>query len=707
MNLDTNLCYIKEEYPSTIFAIEKKMVSEEDVRISLTPLLVDFDRDCISEIVVTGNEADNQLCVIDPISGKTIKKIATYFNLGSASSYAIADVDNDGHIEIVMAIAWYQTMPASIRGKLICFDIDGNLKWVSDQRFDNGHLYKLGGAPAFADFNQDGIPEVYIHNVIYNAQNGIKIADGGINGIGAGGELNPEPSVTLSIAAQLDDNIADLELAAGYTVYKISITNPNGMTGNSMIPNNLLLDNEFRDGFTSVADINLDGKLDIIVASPGINNAKLYAYSMNNGLPVLLAKSTLSSGTFHYIGPPIIADVNGSGIMSIIVNSPNQLQSFNYNGSITFTKEWSMTVFDNSGYTGLTIFDLNNDGKKEIIYRDESDLRIINVDLNVPKELARISCPAPSREENPIVGGIDSSGHARICVICKNIDSTGGKLYIFGPPDSLPGWAPARGIWNQYNYHVLNINDDLTVPRVQKNNATYKNGKYNNFFVQESLLDSNGMYLKRAASLTGKIKCINYDPKNDEYTVIFDIYNRTDASFNADSSMPVSFYNGDPATGGILIGTYYTLKKLFSGDSLLNLEFKFTVANLTDLFMVINTKRNASGQFDPSDFSIAECDYTDNILRTLKLPRIEKLNASICKGDTYNFFDTLLNDAGMYYHKLSSVNGCDSLIFNLELTLVDTVHTMQSIIACDRYSWNGTTYTQSGRFIYDTINQFG
>ncbi|MGB3226947.1 MAG: gliding motility-associated C-terminal domain-containing protein, partial [Saprospiraceae bacterium] len=253
----------------------------------------------------------------------------------------------------------------------------------------------------------------------------------------------------------------------------------------------------------------------------------------------------------------------------------------------------------------------------------------------------------------------------------------------------------------------LNINDDLTVPRVQKNNATHKNGKYNNFFVQESLLDSNGMYLKRAASLTGKIKCINYDPIKKEYTVIFDIHNRQDASFIADSSLPVSFYNGDPSTGGILIGTYYTFKKLFGGDSLLNLEFKFSVSNLADLFMVINTTRNGSGQFDPKDFSILECDYTDNIFRALELPKIEKLNASICNGDTYNFYDTLLNTAGMYYHKLSAVKGCDSLIFILELTLVDTVHTTQSVIACDGYNWNGKIYTQSGNFIYDTINQFG
>jgi hypothetical protein len=89
------------------------------------------------------------------------------------------------------------------------------------------------------------------------------------------------------------------------------------------------------------------------------------------------------------------------------------------------------------------------------------------------------------------------------------------------------------------------------------------------------------------------------------------------------------------------------------------------------------------------------------------LPKIEKLNASICSGDTYHFYDTILNVAGKYYHTLNTVNGCDSLIFILELTTVDTVHTTQSIIACDAYTWNGQTLTQSGTFIFDTLNRFG
>lgn len=705
-SIDSNLCYIKVKYPSSSIVVEKKIESEEGVSYSRTPLLADLDGDCLPEIIIGGMD-NNQLILFNPLDGKTIKKIYTDYIGDSPSPFVIADVDNDGKIEIVLATYDGSFTSPTVSGKLVCFNLDGTIKWISDQKYDRGVSFRKSGAPAFADFNQDGNTEIYIHNSIFNAQTGVLICNGGNNGIGIQSGFDPITTYSsspggVSVAAQLDDDPSDLELAAGYTVYKVKITNPNGLLGNSMTPLNIMVDNDLRDGLTAVADINNDGILDVIVSSVKKAEVVLYTYSILNSQPALIAKKTFSNNVVR-IGPPLIGKINDNGQTSIIVTIPNNLVSFR---SFGLSQEWSMKVNDLSGDSQLTLFDLNGDGKNEIIYRDEGFLRIIDVVSSAPKEIVKVNCPAFSLHEGPIVGDLDNSGHSKICVSCFNKDSTFEKLYIFGPPDSLPGWAPARGIWNQYNYHVLNINDDLTVPRVQKNNATYKNGKYNNFYVQELLLDSNGMYLKRAASLTGKIKCINYDPVNDEYTVIFDIYNRADASFNADSSMPVSFYNGDPAAGGILIGTYYTLKKLESGDSLLNLEFKFSAANLSDLFMVVNTKRNASGQFDPTDFSIAECDYTDNIFHS-PLPKMEKLNASICSGDTYQFYDTLLNLAGTYYHKVSTVNGCDSFIVNLELTIVDTVHTQQTIKACDIFTWNGQIYTQSGTFIHNTINRFG
>jgi hypothetical protein len=717
--IDTNLCYIKEKFPITKFAITEKLRSKDLVSGNQPVLLADMDGDCIPEFIVTGENYGglkwDQIFIIDSKTGITKWSFITPPIDFDLAGLAVADINGDGIPEIFLETRIAIDSPANGGARLYCYSARGNLIWVSDQTVNDTNNPRdeiAGGTPALADFNQDGIPEIYVNNKIFNARTGVKLAGGGANGLGKDVQPGFYPDA-LSIAAQLDNDPSDLELAAGYTIYKVKIINPNGMNGNSMTPYNIQIDNTFKDGFTTVGDIDSDGKLDVVVTSPGVVGL-LYAYRLFNGSPQLIAKAYVGN-TKPHMGPAFIGDIKGVGKPSILFTRVKELNSYSYDGTTTFKRDWSLFTTDNSGVTGVTMFDFNNDGIQEIVYRDETELRVIDGSTIPPIVLSSNSCYGATRSEYPIVGDLDLSGHAKICIPCADrpTDPKGllidlvGKLIVFGAPSNLPGWAPARGIWNQYNYHVLNINDDLTVPRVEKNNATYKNGKYNNFYVQESLLDSNGMYVKRAASLTGKIKCINYDPLNNEYNVIFDIYNRIDASFNADSSMPVSFYNGDPATGGILIGTDKTLKRLESGDSLLNLEFKFTLSNITDLFMVVNTKRDTSGQFNQADFSIPECDYTDNTFHTLDLPRIEILNASICKGEEYNFFGTLIHDAGVYYNKLTAISGCDSLVSTLKLTTVDSVHASQTIQACDKYNWNGRTYMHSGTFIHDTLNSFG
>ncbi|MBP9210127.1 MAG: gliding motility-associated C-terminal domain-containing protein [Saprospiraceae bacterium] len=706
---DSAACLSIVKYPGSEIILNKLLECETPIIVTKTPLLADMDHDCIPELLYQDND-NLAVLVFDSKSGALKYKIETY-NICGHNGFAVADVNYDGYPEVFIVASFYFINPIQIQGKLICYDHLGNLQWISDERVDlneKGETTRIFGSPGLADFNQDGIPEIYISNKIFNALTGNLLVQGVGDGIGLVDRNRFGLNRTISVAAQLDQNIGDLELAAGYTIYKVNISNTVGTIGNVMTPFNIMIDGNLYDGATTMGDINNDGFLDVIVSCPYTpGRTLLYVYNLINGVTNLLCNVSIAND-LEISSPGFVGNIKGNGMPSILVTTNKTISSYSFDGSQFLLLDFDLATTDSSGATGIAFFDLNNNGFQEIIYRDQTHLKVIDGSISNPRVLATIECYSGTLFEQPIVGDLDNSGFAKLCVSCSTLGSNSiSKLTIFGPPDSLPGWAPARGIWNQYNYHILNINDDLTVPRVQKNNATYKNGKYNNFNAQESLIDRNGMYLKRAASLTGKIKCINYDPKNNEYTVIFDVFNLSNASFNADSSLPVSFYNGDPATGGNLVGTYYTLINLESGDSLLNLEFKFTVTNLTDLFMVINTTRNGSGLFDPNDFSILECDYTDNIFRTVELPRIEKINASICKGDTYNFYDTLIDDAGTYYHILGAVNGCDSLIFNLELTTVDTIYTTQSIIDCDRYTWNGKTYSQSGSFIHDTINQFG
>lgn len=705
-NSDTNHCFIVEAYPSLKFTVNKIYKCSDEISVVDNPLLADMDGDCVPEFIVE-DRFEKAILIIDTKTGNTKWRINTPFKDFSPGSMAVADLDNDESPEIFFKTGGASQYPLNIRQKLMCYNSDGSMRWISDQRYDV-NFGDIRGKLALADFNQDGIPEIYVNNKIFNAQTGNQLADGGTYGVGKEnseeGNFGPEAH---SIAAQLDDDLLDLELAAGYTIYKVKINNTNGIAGNTMTARNILVDSTFRDGHTTVSDINSDGVMDVIVSSPGkTNKAILYAYTLASGIPKLISKAYPPSFE-EFISPPFIGDIKGIGKPYIIISRASMLYAYSYNGSNLLQQEWSLITTDSSGGTVITMFDFNSDGKNEIVYRDETHLRILDASNVSPNELVSIPCYSITGLEYPMIGDIDNTGHAKICIPCSLLpDEYTGKLTIFGSPDSLPGWAPARGIWNQYNYHVLNINDDLTVPRVQKNNATYKDGKYNNFFVQESLLE-DGKYRKKAANLTGTIKCINYDPIANEYSILFDIYNRADASFHADSSLPVSFYQGDPANGGTLLGTYFTTKSLVSGDSLVNLVYTFSAIGLADLFMVINTTRDTSGTFDPKDYTILECDYTDNLFRTMELPLVEKRNVEICSGSSYSFYDSSLTVAGTYHHSFQNRNGCDSLVTILQLQTTDTVVITETAVACDEYHWNGIKYTQSGQYLYDTTGRFG
>ncbi len=80
---------------------------------------------------------------------------------------------------------------------------------------------------------------------------------------------------------------------------------------------------------------------------------------------------------------------------------------------------------------------------------------------------------------------------------------------------------------------------------------------------------------------------------------------------------------------------------------------------------------------------------------------------TICDGDTYDFGDQMLEDAGVYEAIYTGENGCDSIV-TLTLTVLPTQTTSlnASICAGDTYNYNGELLTDSGtyQFIYSGEN---
>ena len=54
----------------------------------------------------------------------------------------------------------------------------------------------------------------------------------------------------------------------------------------------------------------------------------------------------------------------------------------------------------------------------------------------------------------------------------------------------------------------------------------------------------------------------------------------------------------------------------------------------------------------------------------------------------------------------TTVQGCDSTA-TLNLVVNNSTISFTTITACDSYEWNGVTYTQSGGYVFNTINVNG
>jgi hypothetical protein len=128
--------------------------------------------------------------------------------------------------------------------------------------------------------------------------------------------------------------------------------------------------------------------------------------------------------------------------------------------------------------------------------------------LHVPRSLA---CSTASRVkgqpaagtgcEYPVVADINNDGMAEIVVTglldqYLGYDVGYGGVHVFGSPNS---WGSSRPVWNQYMYHVTNVNEDLTIPTFCFNTATAFTGSdgtirrpYNNFLQQAGYITSNG-----------------------------------------------------------------------------------------------------------------------------------------------------------------------------------------------------------------------
>ena len=488
-------CPFSDDPPATDFTIQQDWETEGATTMTYqTPVVGDLHGNGDPVVVVGGNRnvtggsphADRRaqdLHIFDGDDGALIDTIETpYYSWSGHSAVALADVTGDGRGEILFRVTSLnpgqpsQINGTPVQGRLLAYTYnevadEWEVLWVSDGRYDHGQS-RGGFGINVADFNGDDIPEVYVGNQIFNARTGVRlISAGAAEPAGCAYTAGADACyIGNSVAADITGGDA-LELVAGNQVYGIEITNPNGEAGNTVTsiaaadPSNP----NVRDGMTSVADMDLDGDPDVIVSgrlSTEASTSVLYVWDgqadeilgMLTGLEMEQANGTRGSA-------PLVGDIDGDGRPEIVMVTTSRLRAFDLVPGTGLVDKWTLGVADGSGATSLSMFDFNSDGNQELVYRDQSNLRIIDGSGAIPQNLTTIPCSSGTHTDMPVIADITGSREARIVVTCGVGGNTQGNVRAFESA-SFP-WASTRPVWNQQSYFVAHINDDLSVPASQ------------------------------------------------------------------------------------------------------------------------------------------------------------------------------------------------------------------------------------------------
>ena len=475
------------------------------VNVAMTPVVADMTGNGIPDVAVnaypTGSDSAHMPVVIDGSTGETI-----YYNDTRWSrrwgQLALADVTGNGRPEIITGNS---SGVGVIKDIVTCPDPDDDddgcyLWWNTDASM-------TGESQVVADITADGNPEILVNDTVLNAVTGEIIAQSGSRGY----DYTVVADVTgdgkmeiLSAARLLRINTADGTLEEMWT--------------NSSLPGNGMR-------FAAVGDVasadDRDGKPEFVITG----NSNVYVVAAdtgellhqfpvpsggNGGPPIIADFDGDGSAEFGIAGNGCYTvfdlDCLGPEDEDLPGCTRPQLESCEpgvdcFGSQICPDLEdvggsgdgilWSIYIQDiSSSRTGSSVFDFLGDGRNEVVYNDECLLMVF--DGQTGEHLFRYPNTTRTASEYPIV--VDVNGDRRTnFVVAANNDRfsrdcetpiqnrpdrfpechgpdpapdwcTQGTTGVFALQDPEDRWVRTRQIWNQFAYHIDNINDDATVP---------------------------------------------------------------------------------------------------------------------------------------------------------------------------------------------------------------------------------------------------
>ncbi|MEW8000816.1 MAG: carboxypeptidase regulatory-like domain-containing protein [Candidatus Thiodiazotropha endolucinida] len=432
-----------------------------------------------------------------------------------AGSLAAGDIDGDGTIEII-AVRPGSTDTSLQSTGLIAFEHTGEVKW---ENTDTAGVN--WGSASIADIDGDGVVEIIGGNTVLNADGSLRWQGTGYSGV------KTSHVGQLSIVADINLDGAQ-EVVAGAAAYASDGTR-------------LWQNTSVGDGYDGVGNFDVDDYAEIVVVA-----ASRVALLEHTG-DVIWGPVALPGGGSG--GAPTIADVDGDGEPEIGVAGARFYTVFDTDGSIL----WSSSIQDvTSHVTGSSVFDFDGDGRVEVVYSDEQYLRVYNGTDGVV--LFETPNNSVTTFELPVIVDIDNDDHAEI-VVCSNnyyfAGSTGIQVY----EDINDAWVDTRSIWNQHSYHITNVNDDGSIPaNEQPSWLTHNSYRLNTFADPVATLFPDITASKLQVLDNGAAQ-----------PIAISIRIGNGGAGDLTREIAIAFYEGDPTSGGALLGTV-SLSELTAGN---------------------------------------------------------------------------------------------------------------------------------------------
>jgi hypothetical protein len=480
-------------------------------------------------------------------------------DIDSTASLAVGDLDYDGVPEIIAILEG-----SGSNGPVRIYDNRGHIITESPNFANDG----ANPAPTIANIDNDGLVEIVVGRTVWTLQhdaNGdLAFANKFVGNLNTGANGQGPVSCVANIVGD-----SEQEIIAGSTAYRLP-KGPAGLVLQSectgaetdadevawcngrlltvwdaqAVNGATALPNAYKDGFCAVADVfgadpslpagpenPLDGVPEVITIRAGY----LHVFDGLTGTMRLSLNLEAGGGG----GPPNVDDFDGDGFPEVGtalgagyivvdfqatatecpgwpgVNDSNanlprtppsapcmqdadcgDLKKFACNEStgqcVCLHNGWRrQTEDDSSRVTGSSVFDFNGDGAAEVIYNDECRFRIYDgltghVYFNEPSE-------SRTRIEYPIVADVDNDGNAEIVFststesgFCSEGSNPAIKaLYNAGIEvwgDASDTWVSARRIWNQHAYHVTNVTEGGMVPVFEPESWKEYNGRIYNTY---------------------------------------------------------------------------------------------------------------------------------------------------------------------------------------------------------------------------------